>query len=277
MDSLRNILVPTDFSACSKQAIRFALQIARLSGARLILYHAVHPPVSTSVSIMINKLIRQMRLDAERDLKQLLLNMPELQQVAPQIILEAGFMEDRLPELIAQHEVDLVVMGTRGASKGIASVLGSNTTRVIEQVTCPVLAVPEKASLAPIRRILFATDYEPVPSEKVIAPLVKLAQIFDAEITVLKVDEEERGALTMTETLGKVRLQLYFDRVRSSYHLTTHEDVAEGIEDYIRMYPIEMLAMMPRRHTVFERLFKESHTRRMALHTNYPLLTFRAS
>lgn len=98
---------------------------------------------------------------------------------------------------------------------------------------------------------------------------------------MLKVDAE--GPMPPDEELvtvgapplpNQVRMQVYFDRVRSSYYLTHHEDVGEGIEDFVRLHDIDVLAMMPRRHSVFERLTRGSHTRRMALRAHLPLFAF---
>ena len=277
------LLVPTDFSPCAHQALRYALDLAQRTQAGLLLYHAVHLPVGGRHGLTAHKLVEQMQADAHARFGQLCRQVPALAQVPHQTLVEVGYLFENVVALLDRRRIDLIVMGTRGAHQVVGRLLGSNASRLMGQGLCPVLAVPERipAPQQPPRRILFATDYATVTTERTLQPLVALAQAYEADITVLKVvagaavpPNADPMPVATAPPPDQVHLQMFFERVRASYYLSQHDDVEEGIEDFIRLHHIDLLAMMPRRHSVFRQLFHGSHTRRMALRTDLPLFSF---
>jgi len=161
--SLKNILLPTDFSSASGAALPYALAFVRLYGARLTLTNVVaREPLLMAVP---DRLPVQDELPlAEARLK--LLHFAEaegLEISAYRPCVRQGELAETIPELIDEGEIDLVVLGTHGRRGLKKMVLGSGAETIYRVASCPVLTVgPEVRPLGgepwKIERILFPID-----------------------------------------------------------------------------------------------------------------------
>ncbi len=140
---MRNILVPTDFSAPSEKALRLAIDFARVFGARVVVLHALDSRILSLAPGAIatpSRFWESVRKAAEHQLEK-----------AREEIVSEGVEGDvslvqlepttAIVETAAKMPADLIVMGTSGAS-GIEHVLlGSTAERVIRTAPCPVITV----------------------------------------------------------------------------------------------------------------------------------------
>jgi nucleotide-binding universal stress UspA family protein len=271
MSSLKNILVPTDFSACATDALTLAALIAKKTGASITLMNSYQPMAAFSeVGFYQNSYLLD---DIEKTSIQQLETQATEKLAATGIpyttVAKPGFAVENIKELCALHKIDLVVMGTRGAS-GVEELFGSNTATVIRNLTCPVIAVPAGSVVTDIRNIVLALDHStPVPK---LGAMLELARLFRAKIHVLSVGENRETVRTGGLHEG-VKLEQQLKNVPHSYSFFEHNDIEEGIKNYARQHKADLIVMIPRKHGLFERLFKGSITRDMAYHTEIPLLT----
>lgn len=155
--SLKQIVVPTDFSLASAAGMPFAEALSRIYGSTLILAHVVSS---------------EPHRRADRQAAQ---NDPETQEVrrhaeefghrfAPETahteIVERGDRSEIIPAIIRERSVDLVVLGTHGRRGVSRVVLGSGAEQIYRSAPCPVMTVgpsarPQNWSL---RRILCPVD-----------------------------------------------------------------------------------------------------------------------
>jgi nucleotide-binding universal stress UspA family protein len=139
---IRQILAPTDFSECSKQAVQCAYELAQTFDAKLLLLHVVEPVDYPMRSYP--HLVTMMRDDMERqahlDLAQML---PEAQdvkvEVTRRVIVGPPFRT--IVEVAAAEKVDLIVMATHGRTGLSHLVMGSVAERVVRTAPCPVLTM----------------------------------------------------------------------------------------------------------------------------------------
>ena len=146
--SIRKILVPTDFSENAANAARFAVELGRNMASSVVLYHACRVPVLASNEMM----IAASNTDLERESKDRLRQFADRLQSETgylniDVRISSGFAVDEIKELVEHEDFDLVVMGTKGATRLQSMLIGSNTADVISHCHCPVLAVPEDAGL----------------------------------------------------------------------------------------------------------------------------------
>ncbi len=268
MRAIKQILVPTDFSACAELALRYAAMLAKATDAQLCLYHACHVPSNPHASLGMGRLGEQLQRNAEEEMQELAARF-DWDGVPHRTEVEMGLMTDMVARKVEAEDVDLVVLGTQGAS-GLGKMLGSNAAAIIDRVDCPVVAVPARATLAPIRKILFASDLGELQTADILRPLVTLAQALGANVHILKVETDVKNITRPPQQLLAQALL----GVPHSYHMVVDNDVDDGIQAYVEEHQMDMLAMMPRRHDFFSRLFGGSVTREMAYKTNVPLLAF---
>jgi len=271
--NIKNILVPTDFSECSKNAVQTAVTIAKKFNAKIWLMHAYTMPVmasDTGIHVLAGD-----RYDFEGDsrdsFKDLKEDLTGLQDVDHEELLICDFTKDAVLNSAKNNNVNLIVMGTVGAGGIEEMLIGSNTYAIISENKYPLLAVPADASMRSIKKIVFAGDYLKIPSGSVVLnPLKYIARQFGAEIHILHVGNRLDLPAERSEEARK--LDREFKNIPHHYHLQVSDDVEEGINAYVDDNSIDLVTVVHRHHNFIDRIFKGSWTRKMALHCNTPLL-----
>ena len=135
---LKKILVPVDFSDCSRKALRYAIPFARQFDARLILLHVVQPyPRAPQMSTVDAELIQP----ATDELQTLRRTVEK--EVRSETVLRVGNPHVEIIEAAEELGIDLIILSTHGRT-GLAHVfLGSTAERVVRHAGCPVLIVRE--------------------------------------------------------------------------------------------------------------------------------------
>ncbi len=270
---MKNILVPVDFSDDSHNAVDHAIQLAREFGTALTLMNSFTMPyTNSSVIISMTDILRQ---NAEEDLanyKERLKKEFDLSGLEIKTEAILGEVKDAVDTVVKREAVDLIVMGTKGASGMKAALFGSNTASVIRRVDTPLLAVPAEASFKKPERVVFATDYELKSSHRSLRFLATFVSHFNAELNILNVREDDEDLPQFSEAIETIREDLDLDEVRHSYNIIDSEDVEEGINDHIHEYGGDVLAMVTHNYNAIEKVFHRSLTKQVALHTSVPLL-----
>ena len=140
---LNRILVPTDFSDCSRKALQYALPFAKAFDATLTLLHVVEPfvPVPEMTGIDTTLIERQLREGGERQLSKL--RHEAGASAVVETILRVGRAETEILRAAQELESDLILLATHGRT-GLAHVfLGSTAENIVRRATCPVLVVRE--------------------------------------------------------------------------------------------------------------------------------------
>lgn len=135
----RDVLVATDFSAGSRQALRAALYL--VPEADLTLFHAYDVPFQGK-NVPDEAVTRNFYKAAEQNSREFLAETPELAERArPKVVLECGQPETVLSEYSFNHRSDLVVTGTHGRTGILRTAIGSVAERLLESLPSDVLIV----------------------------------------------------------------------------------------------------------------------------------------
>jgi nucleotide-binding universal stress UspA family protein len=160
----KNILLATDFSPASDRALEYAAALARRFGSRIYLTHVIaldgFPMMAPEVAVRSS---RELRTAAEKGMSEVL-ESGRLDAVPNQVLIKEGNLWPVIEELVEEHEVDLLVIGTRGASGLQKALLGSGAEEIFRKAKVPVLIVGPSANTEPLyemefKNILFATDF----------------------------------------------------------------------------------------------------------------------
>jgi len=273
---MKTIIVPTDFSETSYNAARYALGLARqMNTARVVLYHAYElivpiPDVPTSVPMVNPDELRSASMEGLDKMKR------ELEVLLPENTILASRAENHLlpaniDQVAKQEEADLIVMGITGGSQLEEILVGSNTIDVVKHTTCPVIIVPGSARFRPIRKIVFACDFRKVVETTPVQPLKKLLNVFKPELHVLNIDHESKHFTSDTpyETL---MLDTLLEGYDPQFHFIDHTNVVQGIMDFAEKQEADLILIIPKKHGLFDHIFKRSRTTQLAFHTHVPLL-----
>ncbi|MCX6182281.1 MAG: universal stress protein [Bacteroidetes bacterium] len=271
---MKSILIPTDFSPIANNAIAYAVEIAKLSEAKLILFHAYQLPVVSSDVDNIMP-IEDFEKTIVLGLKK---NVREIQQnYGVDLIVEysssLGIAEEEINRFAEENDVNLIVMGMEGANYLSEKIIGSTTTSLIKKATCPVLVIDKKVQYQSIKNIALACDYSKPNHKSTIKKLKEFTRLFNAKLHVINVVNEEELVPSSDEAAGGIRLEHLLEDVEHSSFYIKNNDVVDGINKFVDEESIDMLVMIPHRHTTLQNIFHEPNTKRMAFHTKVPLLT----
>lgn len=160
----KNILLATDFSPASDQALEYAASLARRFGSRIYLTHVItldgFPMMAPEIAA---RSLKELRLAAEKRMSEVL-ESDRLNDVPNQVVIQDGNLWPVIEELIKGYEIDLLVIGTRGVGAVRKILIGSGAEEIFRQAKVPVLTVGPSAKKEPFyelefKNILFATDF----------------------------------------------------------------------------------------------------------------------
>jgi nucleotide-binding universal stress UspA family protein len=189
--SLQNILVATDFSPCSQIALHCAAVVARQAKGTIFLAHvlpfAPMSPIPMDAGPVFTVTVGK---DPRFRMKQLV-SSPEMAGIESETLLGQGDLWLVLQDMIEQHDIELVVIGTHGREGLKKLVLGSVSEEVFRRAPCPVVTVgphvaPECFEQGRLRRILFASDLSP-SSIHALPYVTMLVEQHQASLTFLHV------------------------------------------------------------------------------------------
>jgi nucleotide-binding universal stress UspA family protein len=276
---MRNVMLPTDFSPNAQKAIDYAQALFK---GKTTTFHLVNvmdgavPYGTTGIGTkrMAEAINTSLLEQSQEGLEQTMAHL-KAQGIAKEhtfvpLSLRGSFLET-LQKAIVEKDIHYVVMGTKGASGLKEVALGSNTSSLLGKVLAAVLAVPEQITFQSIDEMVFATDYEVDYSEKGLKPLLDLRRDHNARISVLFLDEQQKG-LSGTQITGKTYLQTLLKDENSDFFELDGVGVATGARLFTKSRRADLLCLVAKKHNKLLDLFRKSETKGMVNHADVPIL-----
>ena len=198
---MNTILIPTDFSKNAWHAISFALMFFKNETCNFYLLHTYSPAFYRMDYMMGGPEVSAIPdVGVDISLMGLETTLSDVKKEFPnprhrfETLSSFNTLTDEVRELTQKKGIDLVVMGTKGASGAKQLFLGSNTVFVIRKAQVPVLAVPEDVPYHPVRTILFPSDYLSRYKREELEPVLHIARMHQSRFILLHVTEN--GGLT---------------------------------------------------------------------------------
>ena len=205
----QRILVATDFSKPAEQALKTAIAISQSFGSQLFLVHAAPPFYYNTGSEIMSPDVVDINLDVVKEkLHGLIESDPALKALQPRTTVGYGDVLDLISEVVRKEKVDLIVVGTHGASGVERLALGSVAECVLRHASCPVLIVGPhcKPEQYPFRSIVFATDLT-TTGLRGAQYACGLAERFHGKLTLLHVVEKRSQTPGAESELIEQRIQ----------------------------------------------------------------------
>lgn len=264
------IVAPTDFSPASLNAVRYAADMAGRLSLRLDLLHVYLIPVPiTEVPVPFN--IDQAEADAQAALEKVrdeLLDRLE-GRITIRSVIRGGSAVAEIAEYCEIVTPYMVVMGAENASAAERVLTGGNTLAAIRQFKWPTLIVPENAKFGRIQRIGIACDFSKVVETLRSQEIRKLMKEFNAELHVLYVN----GGVDDPQIADESALfhELLGD-LQPKYHFLVNNDVDGAIAEYANNNRLDLLIIIPKKHSFFHSLFQRSHSKQVVLKSHVPVM-----
>lgn len=275
---MKHILLPTDFSANSWNAIKYAVQLYKDETCTFHLFNAYIPIIYHVEYVLINPAQFGMG-DAVKEASLLSLNKL-VDRISnkfgdnPKHTFETIARFDALipgvKELIDERHVDIIIMGTQGATGAKEVLFGSNTVHVFKEVKCPILAIPSDFDYESPIEILFPTDLEVDYKNSHIKVLKELAELHNARVNVMHVSNGYD--LSAVQEKNKLILESVFKSTAYLFHDIEMMDIKDAINKFQIKAKINLLAMINNKHSFFENLFFKSTIHQIGFHLKTPFL-----
>lgn len=276
---MRTILVPTDFSNLSKVGLSYAIGLAKKIEARVIVITIVTEVTADRQELStVKKFQDNMLATAQSDGDKLL---EEFRSDAGNLDISfqpvAGFpVVDVIERFAVENNVNLIVMGSKGASGLKKIVMGSNATAVIDNSSVPVLVIPGEVTPNAISKLVYATDARDFRKElKIVASFAELLGASMEVVHVVPEDEQEQKD-PLGVTAQKLKVIASYPKIH--LHVLYDKDVSRGLETFITSQKEDfILTTFTHRLTFNEKLFGKSVTQKLAFHNSVPLLVVNKS
>lgn len=272
------ILFPTDFSSAAENAFVYALKLADRLEASITVVHVyevlqLHTWVEDSMNMdQVNDQITIGEFEQFRAKIEMLKRIAaehRLDHVEVNYSLkESDYVIEAILDEAKASGADIIVIGTRGAS-GLKEILfGSVASKVIDGATCPVCMVPDTAHYRGIEKIGLTLEYKPGELE-LIEKSLAIARRLGGHLHCLHVDVYDPAK-------EKVKLMEYRHAFAHepdiSFHVHPDLDVEKGILEFMRFNEIDIVIMGVQHKSKLKELFSYSIARRIAYHTDIPLI-----
>lgn len=188
---MKNILVPCDFSKAAVNAFRFALDVARKSEGTVFLINvielpAIHDPIIMPVLSFEKEFLKELRDKTTKEFDKLITRYPP---GSVSIVTEVTFGSPvrMIQDFIKKKKIDIVIMGSHGATGVREYFIGSNAEKVVRSSTVPVLVIKDFYK-GPMKDIVFPNTLETESQEKLIERVKELQAFFKAKLHILYVN-----------------------------------------------------------------------------------------
>ncbi len=257
---MTNILIPTDFSENSWNAIKYALSFFKSCKCTFYLLHVNDVKGLNQNTTTGTQKETNLNPEYRKKLNQLIqkIEVSNLRQnhVFFSLVANGNIIEAIRNEVTDKH-IDLIVMGTKGKSGFKKIAVGSNTTDVINKVKCTTLVIPENAVFTELTNIALPTDYSIFFGSKILETISGVLRLYNSKLHIFhlaKTDEKIMGEQLQNQEL----LKDYFVDNNHSFHSITNKNLDIAIDDCVKKHKINLIAMVAKNIHFFQQLFFHS-------------------
>jgi nucleotide-binding universal stress UspA family protein len=273
---MKNILLLTDFSKNAKNAIDYALQFFK--GEELYFYILnVHKTssytmgdlmTSSPTSTVYDSIIKNPKATLKKFIGQLEESYADESYTFEGICDHDDFIS-AIKQVIKLKKIDLIVMGTNGATGAKEVIFGSNTLSTIRNVEHPVLVIPEDYKFTKPNAILFVTEHDEVFAKKSLYPLVHIISKYDSELLILTLDKNNSVDLVKDK---KATIDSYFRGTQHSFYSISKIPADIAIDAFMQIKHVDITAKIINKKSFLKRLVSKSSTDEITYKTRVPLL-----
>ena len=272
------ILMPLDFSPCSLNALVFAIQMTKVLEGKLVLLHVVEPMGGDATMFIDEHMIKDELSQGRQKMSDVMDEVEDIDLIKKESLILTGFPVEQILETVKEKNISLIVMGTEGTNNKFQDLLGSNTYNVIRKTNCAVMSIPSGANNFNFKKIGLAADLHKKENVHMLTLIKHIAKYFNSDINFLHVSKAEHISLEEDARSEAVLwLSEHFKGFNHSFvNLSSKDDIAQTLDQYTTQNDIDLIAISPGKHGLFDLLIKGSTTRKLVLHAHLPVLTLPA-
>jgi nucleotide-binding universal stress UspA family protein len=258
---MKKLLIPTDFSESASKAVDYAMSLAQITSAKIYLLNTYAiPHAGATMMVSIDDLLKH------ESTKNLAKEEARLKEAFPSIEVSSyclpGSLDSVLKDFCIDNSIDFIIMGTTGASGWEGKLFGSNTANLIGNVKCPIIAIPFECKINKPCNIVISTDLKTANNATVYEPVKQLATILGSSIRYVHITTKD----------NTMELRSLENDFGNEVDFVYEGAIEEGLDTYLSVNKVDLLVIVAKKHSFFERLFNPSVSKKLAKELTIPML-----
>jgi nucleotide-binding universal stress UspA family protein len=264
---MNKILVPTDFSPISDNALEYACQIALQMKSEIYLLNIQSLPANDDASMAI-ELIKTIEESAIERLKQKESEiLSEHKGITITTHFSFGIPSLTIKEFLETNTFNLVIMGTRGATGVDKFLFGSVAESISKHSPCPVMIIHPDNKFRPIKHMAVPIDinYKFGESHKIVQKVVEYAEALKSELSWFYVNTQSK------EYQEDIHYMLK-DGKKIDIEIVDGLIPEDGIMSFCQTHPVDLLIILKRDYTVVHQLFHHNIFKEIVNELDLPIM-----
>jgi nucleotide-binding universal stress UspA family protein len=273
---MKRILIPTDFSKYSEEALKVAAQIARKYNSEIILLHMLELPIQANVAIGGGKSIPEIMFYKNKAIDNLekLMDSDYLKGINVSEAIEFKKVYEGVLDASEKNNVDLIVMGSHGTSGFDELLVGSNAEKVVRFSKIPVLVVKKEADEFKARNFVFASDFSK-ETRKPFRKMIEFAKIFDSNLFLVMICTPNSFKTSHDAERVMREFIANFDVENYSTHIYNDTNIENGIINFANSVDADLIGICTHGRTGLAHFFNGSVSEDLVNHVVRPIITFK--
>ncbi|MBL85078.1 MAG: universal stress protein UspA [Winogradskyella sp.] len=273
---MNRILVPTDFSEQATNALEVAAMLAKKHDADIYLLHMMEIPMQHidpgAVKSDIPETLFFMKL-AHKKFEDLM-ESDFLEGITVHETVKADITFNEIKDACKEFDIDLIVMGSHGATGLKEMFIGSNAEKVVRSSDVPVLVIKNKHQSFNIKNFVFASDFKN-DNKETYQQAVKFAELFDAKIHLLLVNTAN-NFITTHESRTRIN-DFISGQSFENYTINVHNDfsIEQGILTFSQEIDADLIGISTHGRQGIAHFFNGSISEDLVNHAKRPVITFK--
>lgn len=257
---MHKVIIPIDFSETSLNAARYAAKmLADHDDSTAILYHNYESEDDVDIS---HNYLESLKKEFIRAGVKSVEYENEM----------GGNLIDNISRLAQTIRATLILMGITGKSAVRQAMFGSNTLKLVDKNLYPVMIIPPDATYTGINNVAFASDFKDVESTTPAQLITSVLEMFNPKLHIVNVNKEIYISIPQEMEDEKRKLLQLFNKFDTECYFITMNDFYEAIDNFVNDYKIDILITIPKHQSNSTSIFKTTHTKRLAYHSQIPIL-----
>ena len=276
---MKKIIVPIDFSEHSEYALKAAVKLAKRNKGKILALHMLEISeviLTADDSEQYHKMLFYLKL-AEKKFKNFL-KKDYLEGVNITPIVKSYKVFSEVNEVAKEHNADLIVMGSHGASGIKEFFVGSNTERVVRNADIPVLVVKNEIENINFDTVIFATDFD-LENVKPYLNASKLFESLNSNLKLLYVNQPNENFRSTVEIEKRIAeflktADVNLDKIKDVAYQADYT-VEQGVVNFANKIGAHLIAIPTHGRTGVTHFFSGSIGEDIVNHSTLPVMTFK--
>ncbi|MEM5565501.1 universal stress protein [Psychroserpens sp. AS72] len=275
---MKKVLLLTDFSDTSKNAMHYALNLFKEDTCIFYVLHVQKSTSYTTDDLMLagnESIYNSIVKDVEYQLDGLVSALKKKFNNVNfkfETLIDYDVLTDAIDQVVSSKHIDVLVMGSNGVSGAKEVVFGSNTINVIRKVECTTLVIPEGFTYKKPQEVLLPLDSLDTLGGKAFSKILQFVKMYSNKLHVLRINEN--GSMPDAQINDLEHMEYFSKDFPSNYHIVNNVPMHYAVSGYIQTNAIDLTILIEQKELLLERFFMGSTTTKIGNNLEVPLLVF---